>query len=90
VDQRWIVVVSRDQVKRGHQRLDQLGEELVFLRQRGVREVAADEDRVRARIQLVDRGDGAPQSVRRGAAVVDAQVRIAELGEEGQTFLTCS
>jgi hypothetical protein len=30
------------------------------------------------------------QRVRRGPVVVEAQVRIAELGEEGQTFLTCS
>jgi hypothetical protein len=85
-----VVVISSDHLDRRHQRLGELGKELVFGGQRRVREVAADQDRVGSGIEPVDRCDGPSQSVRRGAVVVEAQVRIAELGEEGQTFLTCS
>jgi hypothetical protein len=77
-------------VKRRHERLEQLAQELVLTREGRVGEVAGDQDRGGAGVEPVDRRDRQLERSRRGAVVVEAQVRFAELGEEGQTFLTCS
>ena len=78
-----VVVVAGDRVERDRQRLEQLGDALVLLRRAVLGHVAAQQHRVRARVEAGDRGDRGLQGLRRARVPgADGHVRVADLGED--------
>jgi hypothetical protein len=84
-------VVSRHHVDGHRQRREQLADPLVLARARIVDQVAADQDGAWQRLQL-EQGAHRPRKREGGVLVTatDVDVRIGELCECRQTFLTWS